>query len=95
MSYQQAKVMLFEHLQKKGYTIWVKKPEEQDQFTTSTLERLHLIDWIAPAHNVVRTLHLQLHTRMCNNQVFLITAVHVLQFSALQQCVHSLNPIYI
>ena len=44
MSYQRAKIMLFEYLQKKGYTIWVKKPEEQDQFTTSTLERHHLIN---------------------------------------------------
>ena len=44
MSYQQAKVKLFEHLQKKGYARWVKKPEEQDQFTLSTLERLELIN---------------------------------------------------
>ena len=35
VTYQQVKVKLFEHLKKKGYTSWMKKPEEQDQFTIS------------------------------------------------------------
>lgn len=43
LKYQQAKSKLFELFRKKGYATWVKKPEEQEQFTTSTLVRLELI----------------------------------------------------
>ena len=43
LEYQQAKSTLFRCFQKKGYACWMKKPEEQEQFTTSTLLRLNLI----------------------------------------------------
>ena len=43
LEYQQAKSTLFRCFQKKGYAFWMKKPEEQEQFTTSTLLRLNLI----------------------------------------------------
>ena len=48
LEYQQAKSTLFEHFQKKGYASWMKKPEEQEQFTTSTLLRLNLIHSRSP-----------------------------------------------
>ena len=43
LEYQQAKSTLFKCFQKKGYAFWMKKPEEQEQFTTSTLLQLNLI----------------------------------------------------
>ena len=43
LEYQQAKSTLFRCFQKKGYACWMKKPEEQEQFTTSTLLQLNLI----------------------------------------------------
>ena len=36
LSYQQAKLKFFEHLRKKGYGSWVKKPEDLQQFTQKT-----------------------------------------------------------
>ena len=43
LKYQQTKSKLFELLRKKGYGTWLKKPEEQEQFTVSIL-RLKLIN---------------------------------------------------
>ena len=48
LEYQQAKSTLFRCFQKKGYGFWMKKPEEQEQFTTSTLLRLNLIHSRSP-----------------------------------------------
>ena len=42
--YQQAKTKLFAFCERRGYGSWLKKPEEEEQFTTTNIAQLNLIN---------------------------------------------------